>query len=346
MKNDKGTIKVWKLNRRTVLGAVAGAVTVAPFMINSARAGMPIVLRFGHANPVTHPFHIRLAAAAMAIAAATDGEIKINILPNSQLGGDNDMMDQVRSGALDFCAPPGQVLSTILPIVAVTALGFVFADYNQIWAALDGKLGDLIRSQLPAKGLVAMDKVWDYGFKQIESSLRPIHTPADLAGMKIRVPQSQVGITLFKALGASPVTIQINDVYTALQTHLVDGLENQMPNFLASKFYEVQRYCSLTNHSWDGPWICSSAMTWNSLPAEARNVIAMHLNAAGVVERQDLIKVNITSQAALAQYGMALNTVDTAPFKAKLQNSSYYADWRAKLGDNIFKLVESYVGPL
>jgi TRAP-type C4-dicarboxylate transport system substrate-binding protein len=191
-----------------------------------------------------------------------------------------------------------------------------------------------------------MDKVWDYGFKQIESSLRPIHSPADLAGMKIRVPQSPVGITLFKALGASPTTIQINDVYTALQTHLVDGLENQMPNFLASKFYEVQRYCSITNHSWDGPWICASAITWNSLPADARNIIATHLNAAGVVERQDLIKVNITSQIALAKYGMIINTADTAPFKAKLLKSSYYADWRAKLGDNTFKLVESYVGPL
>jgi TRAP-type C4-dicarboxylate transport system substrate-binding protein len=134
------------------MGVTAGAVAVAPFMINSARAAMPIVLRFGHANPVTHPFHIRLAAAATAIAAATNGEIEINIFPNNQLGGDNDMMDQARSGALDFCAPPGQVLSTIVPTVAVTALGFVFANYNQIWSALDGKVGDLVRSQTPAKG--------------------------------------------------------------------------------------------------------------------------------------------------------------------------------------------------
>ena len=335
-----------KLTRRGVIYAAASGAVVAPFMINSARAAAPIVLRFGHSNPVTHPFHIRLTAAAAAIAAATNGGIKINIFPDNQLGGDNDMMDQARSGALDFCSPPGQVLSTVLPTVAVTALGFVFASYDQIWSALDGKVGDLVRNQLPATGLVAMDKVWNYGFKQIENSLRPIQTPADLVGMKIRVPPSPVGITFFKALGASPTTIQFNEVYTALQTHLVDGLDNQMPNFLESKFYEVQKYCSITNHSWDGPWICASAMIWNNLPTDARNVIATHLNAAGVSERQDMDALSKTAQNTLAQKGMIINTVDTAPFKAKLQKSTYYADWRAKLGDNTFKLVESYVGPL
>jgi tripartite ATP-independent transporter DctP family solute receptor len=342
---SEGHAPVGLVTRRSVLRSAVGGLAAAPFLAGAAHAA-PIALRFGHANPITHPFHIRLAEAAAAIAKASNGEVKIDIFPNTQLGGDNDMMDQVRSGALDFCSPPGQVISTILPVISVTVLGFLFPGYDHIWPALDGKVGDLIRQQLPSKGLVAMDKVWDYGFKQLETSTRPVHTPDDLVGMKVRVPTSPVGISLFKALGASPVTIQINDTYTALQTHLVDGLENQLPNFLASKFYEVQKYGCLTNHSWDGPWICASAITWNGLPADVRTLIADHLDAAGIKERQDLLGVVKSSQDALVQHGMVFNTVDPAPFRAKLRSGTYYADWRAKLGDEPFKLLETYIGPI
>jgi tripartite ATP-independent transporter DctP family solute receptor len=335
-----------KLTRRSVLLSAAGGLVAAPFVIRSAQAA-PTVLRFGHSTPVTHPFHIRLVEASAAIQKATNGAVRIDVFPNNQLGGDNDMMDQARSGALDFCAPPGQVISSILPVVAVTALGFLFSNSDQVWAALDGKVGDLIRGDLASKaGLIAMDKVWDYGFKQIMTSTKPVHTVDDLVGMKIRVPPSPVGISLFKTLGASPATIQFNDLYTALQTHLVDGLDNQLTNFLLSKFYEVQKYCAITNHSWDGPWLLASAITWNALPADVRKLVADHLNAAGVLQRQDMVERAKTSRSALEQHGMVFNTVDVTGFRAKLKTGNYYTEWRGKLGDAPFKLLEAYVGPI
>jgi tripartite ATP-independent transporter DctP family solute receptor len=335
-----------KVSRRAVLLSAASGLAAAPFVSRSAWAA-PIVLRIGHSTPVNHPLHLRLVEASAAIAKETNGAVRLDIFPNNQLGGDNDMMDQARSGALDFCTPPGQVLSSILPTVAVTALGFIFTDADHVWAALDGKVGDLLRGELASKaGLIAMDKVWDYGFKQIMTSTRPVHTVEDLAGLKIRVPPSPVGISLFKTLGASPATIQFNDLYTALQTHLVDGLDNQLTNFLLSQFYEVQKYCAVTNHSWDGPWLCASAITWNNLPADIRKVVADRLNAEGVLQRQDMVTLGKSSQTKLLQHGMVFNTVDVAPFRQKLKTGLYYADWRAKLGDAPFKLLETYVGPI
>lgn len=334
-----------KLTRRSALLSAAGGLVAAPFVIDSARAA-PIVLRIGHSTPVTHPLHIRLTESGRQIAKETNGVVKLSVFPDNQLGGDNDMLDQARSGALDFCTPPGQVLATVAPVVAVTALGFLFDSYDHLWRALDGKVGQLVRSQFPSRGIVGMDIVWDYGFKQIMTSTRPVHSVGDLAGLKIRVPPSPVGISLFKTLGASPATIQFNDVFTALQTRLVDGLDNQLTNFLMSKFYEVQKYCAITNHSWDGPWICASAIIWNGLPADVRKVVADRLNGEGVLQRQDMAKLSSSSQDRLQQHGMVFNTVDVGPFRQKLKTGKYYSFWRQKLGEEPFKLLESYVGTI
>ena len=144
------------------------------------------------------------------------------------------------------------VLSTLIPTASIWGVGFAWKDYETLWRALDGKLGASLRAQITKAGLIPLEKIWDNGFRQITTSTRPIGKPEGLKGMKIRVPINALWTSLFESLGASPTGINFAEVYSALQTKVVDGQENPPAIIAAAKLYEVQRYCALTNHIWDG----------------------------------------------------------------------------------------------
>ena len=159
--------------------------------------------------PTSFPLHIRLAAAAEKIGKDSNGRMELQVFPDSQLGGDNDLLSQVRSGAIEFCQPTGQILASILPVTAISALGFAWADYSKIWPAMDGDLGKFIRAQITAKaGLVPMERMWDLGYRQVTTSTKPIKVAGDLAGLKIRTPVAPSLVTLFQTLKAAPLALQ------------------------------------------------------------------------------------------------------------------------------------------
>jgi tripartite ATP-independent transporter DctP family solute receptor len=262
------------------------------------------------------------------------------------MGSDSDMLSQVRSGALDFTTQGGTVLSTLVPVAAINGIGFAFKDYKQVWAAMDGDLGKHVRAALAKVGLVAMEKCWDNGFRHITSSDKPIATPADLKGFKIRVPISPLWVSMFKALGAAPTGINFSEVYSALQTKVVNGQENPLALINNSRMYEVQKYCSLTGHIWDGLWFIASGRTWNKLPKDLQEIVARHLNAASLAQREDLAKLNVQLETELTGKGLTFNRPDTAPFREALQKAGFYADWRKKYGDEAWSLLEKYTSSL
>lgn len=137
---------------------------------------------------------------------------------------------------------PGTVLSTLIPATSLTGLGFVFTSYDKVWPAMDGEVGNYIRRSIEKMNLVPFDAVWDNGFRQITSSTRPIRTPEDLRNFKIRVPVVPLWVSMFSALGAAPVSIPLNEAYSALQTKIAEGQENPLALIEAAKFYEVQKY--------------------------------------------------------------------------------------------------------
>ena len=161
------------------------------------------------------------------------------------------MLSQLRVGALECFTLSGvNVLSTLIPTASVWGVGFAWKDYDTLWRALDGKLGTSLRAQITKAGLIPMEKIWDNGFRQITTSTHSISKPEDLEGMKILVPISALWTMLFETLGASPTGINFAEVYSALQTKVVDGQESPPAIISAAKLYEVQKYCSLTNHMW------------------------------------------------------------------------------------------------
>ena len=191
-----------QISRRTILagaGAFAGAGIVSRRA--HAQAG-EFKLKYGNDLPAAHPINKRATEACDAIRAATNGRVNIEIFPNSQLGGSTDMLSQVRSGALDIFTV-GSPLANLIPVSAIPSIAFAFPNFDGVWGAVDGDLGALIRQQIGTIGLVGFDKMWDNGFRQITTSTKPINTPDDLKGMKLRVPVSPLFTSMFRALGTS-----------------------------------------------------------------------------------------------------------------------------------------------
>jgi tripartite ATP-independent transporter DctP family solute receptor len=330
------------LSRRTVLGGIATAALAAPFVARAAE----ISLKYGNNLPLTHPLNIRSQEFADRVAKETNGRVEIKIFPNNQLGGDTDMLGQVRNGAITFFTPSALVIATLVPAAAISALGFVFADYGQVWKAMDGALGAHVRAAIDKVGLHTIETMWDNGFRQITTSGKPIETAADLPGLKIRVPVSPLSVSMFKALGASPVSLQFSEVYSALQTKIVDAQENPLPIIQVSKIYEVQKSCALTNHQWDGYWFIAHGRTWHGLPPDVQKIISTAINEAGIQQRADIKALNDGIQADLAAKKLEFTHPSPETFRAKLRDSGFYAEWKTKFGDDAWTLLENAVGLL
>src|SRR5215471_14266121 len=161
--------------RRTLLrAAAAGAASTLAFPAITRAASAEYVFKYGNNLPMTHPLNVRAKEAADQVKEQSKGRMEIRLFPNNQLGGDTDMLAQVRSGGIEIFNPGTLVIATLAPISAITGVGFAFSGYDQVWGAVDGKLGDSIRAAFAKVGLYTFDKMWDNGFRQITTSTRPV----------------------------------------------------------------------------------------------------------------------------------------------------------------------------
>ncbi len=331
-----------QISRRSLLAAAGASAIALPTFAQKA----DFTYKYANNLPVTHPMNVRAKEMADAIRAETQGRVDIQLFPNNQLGSDTDMLSQLRSGGIEFFTLSGLILSTLVPATSISGIGFAFSDYDAVWKAMDGDLGAYIRAQIVKAGLVPMDKIWDNGFRHITSSSKPITSPADLKGFKIRVPVSPLWTSMFKAFDASPASINFGEVYSALQTKVVEGQENPLAIISTAKLYEVQKYCSLTNHMWDGFWFLSNRKAWERLPKDLQVIVAKHINAAGMKERADVADMNASLQKDLASKGLVFNQPKTQAFREHLQKAGFYAEWKAKYGDEAWAILEANAGKL
>ena len=329
---------------RRVAIASAAAIALPARMARAQQAEF----NYKYANnlPATHPMNARAKEMVDAIRAETKGRVSIEVFPNNQLGSDTDMLSQVRPGGIEFFTLSGLILSTLVPAAAITGIGFAFNDYDAVWKALDGELGAHVRKEIGKSNLVVMERIWDNGFRQITSSTKPIQSAADLKGFKIRVPVSPLWTSMFKALDASPASINFSEVYSALQSKVVDGQENPLALISTAKLYEVQKFCSLTNHMWDGFWFLGNGRAWEKLPADLRIIVARQINAACMNERADLAALNTTVQKDLAAKGMVFNAPKAESFRDQMKKAGFYSEWKGKFGDEAWAILERSTGKL
>ncbi len=337
-----------QVSRRLLLKASAAATLTgavgAPSLARAQQA--EFVFKFANNLPDSHPMNTRAKEMAAAIKAETHGRLDLQIFPFNQLGSDTDMLSQIRSGGVEFFTLSGLILATLVPAASINGIGFAFPDYATVWKAMDGDLGAFIRGEIAKANLVVMDKIWDNGFRQTTSSTRPINSPADFKGFKIRVPVSPLWTSMFKAFDAAPASINFNEVYSALQTKVVEGQENPLALINTAKLYEVQKYCSMTNHMWDGYWFLANKRAWQGLPDDIREIVARNINAAAVKQRADLAVLNVTTRDELAAKGLIFNQPEIAPFRDKLRQAGFYSEWKAKYGEQAWAILENAVGKL
>lgn len=332
------------LTRRNILlGAAAGAIA-APFIRPGAARAAEFSYKIANNQPLEHPSNIRLAEAVKAILEETGGAVDIQIFPSNQLGADTDVLGQLRSGGVEFFQLSPIILSTLVPNASIHGVGFAFPDYDTVWKAMDGDLGAYERGQIEAAGLVVMDKIWDNGFRQTTSSTKPIVTPADLEGFKIRVPVSPLWTSLYAAFGAAPASINFAEVYTALQTGIVDGQENPLAIMKVAKLWEVQKYLSMTNHMWDGFWLLGNRRAWQALPENHQAAIAKHFNEGAMNQRADVMALNASLKGDLEGHGFVFNDVAPKPFEDKLREAGFYAAWKKTYGDEAWAILEAAIG--
>jgi tripartite ATP-independent transporter DctP family solute receptor len=336
------------IDRRTFLKASASMAAAAPLWGLSTRnaSAADFSYKLATGQDPSHPVNIRAQEACNKIRQATGGKLDIKVFPANQLGSDTDLLSQVRSGGVEFFNQASSILATLAPAAGIVNTGFAFPDYDTVWKAMDGDLGGYVRAQIAKNGIITVSRPWDNGFRQVSSSTRIIKKPEDLKGFKIRVPQAPMLTSLFKALQAGPTPINFNELYSALQTGVVEGQENPLPIIATAKLYEVQKSISLTSHVWDAYWILGNRRAWERLPADMRAIVTREFEAAALLERADIAKLNGTLRSDLKGKGINVVDVDRQAFREALRKTSFYSDWKSKYGGEGWILLEKYVGKL
>ena len=300
--------------------------------------------KFGHSDPVDYPAHVRLVQMANAIRTETNGRMEIKIFPNSELGSTTSMISQVRLGSIQFTWTNHGIYSSIVPISNISGLGFIFPSEKLALATLDGPLGAYIRKEFLAKGLRVFEKTTASGFHQMTASTRPIRAADDFAGFKVRTPAIPITVDLFRTLGASPTPMDSNEMYTGLQTKVVDGAELPLGVIESYRIYEVQKYISITNHNWAGYWLTANPEAWNALPPDIQVIVDRNAAKAALAVRRDIALRNTSVGDKLTCQGIVFNNADTAGMRARV--TPYYAKWKAEFGNTAWSLLEAAVGKL
>lgn len=230
------------------------------------------VLKLGHIATETQPYHEAAVKFSEMVKERTNGNVDIQIFPASQLGNQRDLLEGLQLGTVDITLSSSAVLANFLPQCQVLDMPFIFTSNEHVYKVVDGPLAQEIYKGDEAKGMKVIS-TWENGFRHITNNVRPITTPEDMKGIKIRVMENQLYIDMFKALGANPTPMAMGELFTALQQKTVDAQDNPVGNTYTSRFYEVQKYMTLDGHTYSPEPVVFSLTTWNKLPAEYQDII-------------------------------------------------------------------------
>ena len=336
MRNRAPPVVTTLSRRRFVVATAAAALAGTP-------AKADFRYRLGLSQPLDSPNHVRLQEMADKVRADTNGRMQIDVHGAGALGSDNAMLAMLQKNELEMYLG-GNVFGPLVPVTEMPGLPFTFKTSADVFAALDGELGDHIRAEMLAKGLHAFRRGFDNGFHHLTTSTRPIRTVDDLVGMKIRTPVQTMTVEFFEVLGAKPMKFTLNQLYDVCKSRAVDGQTDPLAIVVLLKLYEVQTYLSLTNHWWSGFTLVANAAAWKVLPPDIQAVIERHVEAAALAQRQDVDTRNAGAVATLRGKGMIVNETDVSGFKTPL--ASFYARWKAMYGAKAWDLLEARVGKL
>ena len=272
------------------------------------RAQEPTLIRVAYVQAADHPHGLGIQRFAELVKQKSGGKIDVKTFGNATLGGDVAVTSALRGGTIDMTVVIPGLLTGMVKEYTLLDLPFLFSSYAEADAVLDGPVGKKLLETLPAKDLIGLG-YWDHGFRIVTNSKLPITKLEDFSGLKLRVPQSNIFIETFTALGANAVPMPIPELYAALENKAVDGQENPYAAVEAIKFNEVQKYASATLHAYNPLVVIFSKKTWDRLTPAERKIIQDASNEAGDYERKVSREANEKSAESLKKKGMQINAV-------------------------------------
>ncbi|MDO5716008.1 MAG: TRAP transporter substrate-binding protein [Tissierellia bacterium] len=229
-------------------------------------------LKLAHVVRPTHPKGMAVEEFKKEVEEKSNGRIQITVYPDSQMGNDQEINEQILNGTLDMNAPFLATLTSFVPQYEVFDLPYLFKDSDRAFEALQGKLGEKLDEYIAQKGFESLG-YWTGGFKQLTNSKKPVKTVEDLDGLKIRASQSPALVAQFRALNAGGISVPFNELYTALQNKTVDGQENPLSNIATKKFYEVQDYLTMSDHGFMGYNLIINKQKFDGMPEDLQEII-------------------------------------------------------------------------
>ena len=304
-------------------------------------------LRQFHNQPADSPLHKRLLQMWAAVKMETAGRVDVQTFADNDHipGGDPAAFHMLLDGQLDFFTLNGGVIGTVVPVMNVQNIPFSFTSQAQVYQAFDGDLGDYLRKEMSSKGIYGLRHgCFENGFHQITCATHPIRTADDLEGLKMRSPDAPIYIDAWKTLGTQTVVANFDHLYATLKSGAAEAQADPYAVIELLKLYEVQKYVSVTNHTWSGFNLIANLKSWQRLPAGVQDIIERNVAKYTTLQRQDNDALNSGARERLRQRGMIFNNADTASFRVKLK--LFFARWKKTIGPQCWDLLESHVGKL
>lgn len=317
------------------LGLASAGLLATTLLGGLAAQAETRVLRLGHPEAPTHPHQVAAEKFKELVEAGSNGALTVEIYGQNQLGGQKEIVQGLRTGSLELGIASAGFLASNFPRTQLLDLPFLFSDPDVAAKLLDGEVGAALNADLEAAGIKGLGWGWG-GYRNLETVSTPVRTPADLAGLRIRIQDSPLFASMFKAADAIPVPVAWAETYTALQQGLIDGLEVPLVSIHANKMYEVTKYVSLTQHSYNSQPIMMSLQVFQSLTPEQQALVLDAGQQAAQAMRDVVAERETKTRDDLRAAGMEFVEVDLAAFQAVM--APVYEEFRPVVGDALLDL--------
>jgi tripartite ATP-independent transporter DctP family solute receptor len=284
-----------------------------------------------------HPHGLGAQKFADLVAEKSGGKMKVRTFGSGQLGGDAQVISSLQGGTVEMTMVSPGLLVGLVKEFGILDLPFLFNGYKEVDAVLDGPIGKNLLEKLPEKGLIGLG-YWDHGFRNVTNSRRPVAKMEDIQGLKIRVLQIPLFIETFNTLGANAIPMPFPELYTAMEQRAIDGQENPFASIETSKFYEVQKFASTTQHVYNPLVTIFSKRIWDQLSPEERKIVQDAANEAGAFERQVSREMNEKSKENLKSKGMTVTEI-TPEERARMREkvSAVTEKFTKQFGEDLVK---------
>lgn len=280
----------------------------------SGAAAKPVVLRIAHTHTEEGLYYKGSVKFKELVEAAARGRIVVEHYPNGQLGADKDIQESVKLGTLELGLSSSPVVS-LDDYFKLLDAPYLFVSREHVTKALDGELGQKLAKPLEDVGIKHLG-YWENGYRHITNNKRPIYKPEDLAGIKLRIPESPVRMSTFKAYGANPVAMPFTEVFGALQQNIIDGQENPMATIYQASIHEVQKYLSLTGHVYSAVHLLMNKKLFDAQPADLQKILVDAGKETAVYTRRLGAEADSQLADVMKKKGIQVNTADAKAFVA------------------------------